>query len=154
MTFVLLDVRERPDFNEIDKWLETVPALTSQDTERTENLLTVLTDPSLADVRRQFYNIANMPLQNVCTVGKFFGGIWMDHLGCLDGHKYLCLDQLYGDIKSGNCLIYSYGINNEWSFEEGMAKLGCTIRSFDPTIDGSTKPNTDLVNFQIFKKFI
>ncbi len=137
----------------MDKWLRTVPALVTQDATRTDNLYKVQVNASLKDIREQFYSIANMPLQNVCTVGKFFGGFWIDHLGCLDGHKYVCMDQLYVDIKSGNCLIYSFGINNEWSFEEGMAKLGCTIRSFDPTIDGSTKPDTDLVNFSKQKSY-
>ena len=147
IVIIILDVPGRPDFNEIDKWLETVPALIAQDAKRTERLLTVPANPSLGEIRGQFYSIANMPLQNVCTVGKYFGGFWLDSHGCLDGHKYVCMDQLYGDIKSGHCLIYSYGINNDWSFEEGMAKLGCTIRTFDPTIDGSTKPQTDLVIF-------
>lgn len=147
-------MRGHPDFNKIRQWLETVPALTAQDADRTKKFLTPLDNPSLVEIRRQFYSIVNMPLQNVCTVGKFFGGIWMDNHGCLDGHKYVCMDKFYGDIISGNCLIYSFGINDEWSFEEGMAQLGCTIRTFDPTIDGSTKPNTDLVIFGKSFKFL
>jgi len=86
-----------------------------------------------------------MPLQTVCTVGKFFGGHWMSDCGGFDGNKYVCLDDLYNDIQNGKCLIYSFGIFADWTFEEAMANLGCTIRAFDPTTDESTKPKNDLV---------
>ena len=86
-----------------------------------------------------------MPLQSVCNVGKFFGGQWLDGCGGMDGHKFVCLDKLYADVQSGNCLIYSFGIADDWTFEEAMAELGCTIRAFDPTIDGSTKPDYNQV---------
>ena len=49
-------------------------------------------------------------------------------------------------MKNGNCLIYSFGIAGDWTFEEAMAELGCTIRAFDPTIDGKQKPASDLVS--------
>ncbi len=101
---------------------------------------------TLAEARDRFYNIMNMPLQSVCTVGKFFGGKWLAHCGAFDGNKYVCLDYFYGDVKSGNCLIYSFGVAGDWTFEEAMAGLGCTVRAFDPTIDGKQKPQNDLVN--------
>lgn len=88
-----------------------------------------------------------MPLQSVCTVGKFFGGVWLGGCGAIDGNKYVCLDKLHKDVLNNQCLIYSFGIANDWSFEEAMAQLGCTVRAFDPTIDGSAKPKTDLVRF-------
>jgi hypothetical protein len=28
---------------------------------------------------------------------------------------------------------------NLWTFQESMAELGCTIRTFDPTIEADTK---------------
>jgi hypothetical protein len=34
----------------------------------------------------------------------------------------------------------------DWTFEEAMAELGCTIRAFDPTIEADTKPKSDLVS--------
>ena len=86
-----------------------------------------------------------MPLQSVCTVGKFFGGGWMGGCGALDGNKYVCLDQFYEDVLTGNCLIYSFGIAGDWTFEEAMADIGCIIRAFDPTIDGDSKPASNLV---------
>jgi len=69
-------------------------------------------------------------------------------MGCLDGHKYVCLDDFFEDVMNQKCLIYSFGINNEWSFENNMIDIGCTIRSFDPTIDGSSKPKNELISFR------
>jgi hypothetical protein len=59
--------------------------------------------------------------------------------------RYVCLDKLYTDIMSRNCLIYSFGIAGDWTFEEAMAGLGCVVRAFDPTIDGSGKPRSEKV---------
>jgi hypothetical protein len=92
-----------------------------------------------------------MPLQSFCTVGKLFGGQWMGGCGAVDGNKFVCLDKLYGDVMSGRCLIYSFGIAGDWTFEESMAQLGCTVRAFDPTINGEGKPASDLVSTHFYK---
>ena len=46
----------------------------------------------------------------------------------------LCLDTLYDDEKTGGCLVYSFGIADEWGFDLNMARLGCEVHMFDPTI--------------------
>ena len=46
-----------------------------------------------------------------------------------DGLKYICMDKLYADIKAGKCLSYSFGIGDNWSFEESMIALGCKVVS-------------------------
>ena len=46
----------------------------------------------------------------------------------MDGVKKLCMDQLYKDVKSKSCLIYSFGLSDDWSFEENMALLGCKVK--------------------------
>ncbi len=127
--------------------------MTTEDTSRTNRLLKQ-NPTTLAEARDRFYSIMNMPLQSVCTVGKFFGGNWLSHCGAFDGNKYVCLDDFYGNVKDGNCLIYSFGVAGDWTFEEAMAGLGCTVRAFDPTIDGKQKPQNDLViNFLIILDF-
>ena len=47
--------------------------------------------------------------------------------GATDGEKFICLDNLIHDIKKEECLVYSFGIANDWTFEESMASLGCTV---------------------------
>ena len=76
-------------------------------------------------IRDTFYQLMNFPLRSVCLVGKFFGGQWISGYGCIDGHKYVCLDNFYPDVKSGRCLVYSYGISDDWTFEEAAASMGC-----------------------------
>ena len=43
----------------------------------------------------------------------------------IDGSKCICLDELYKDIISKRCIIYSFGLSNDWTFEEIMANFGC-----------------------------
>jgi len=129
----------------VNEWSKIIPALIAQDKRRVDHLMNKIDNGTIELIQDQFYSVANMPLQSVCTVGKFFGGFWMGGYGCIDGNKYVCLDKLYGDAISGKCLIYSFGISGDWSFEETMADLGCTIRTFDPTIDGKAKPKTEKV---------
>lgn len=129
-------------------WSRSIPALVSEDKKRAEKLLKA--DPQgLLELKDKFYSFISMPLQSVCTVGKFFGGNWLGYCGAVDGNKYVCLDKLYYDVMKNTCLIYSFGIANDWTFEEAMSQLGCTVRAFDPTVDGSGKPKTDLVRVQI-----
>jgi hypothetical protein len=53
-----------------------------------------------------------------------------------EGQKHVCLDAHFLEkASSGNCLVYSFGLSDDWDFEEFMAELGCTVRAFDPTVD-------------------
>ena len=45
----------------------------------------------------------------------------------VDGDKSICLDTLFKDIKNETCLIYSFGLSDDWTFEESMAILGCKV---------------------------
>ena len=57
------------------------------------------------------------------------------HCGHWDGHWFVCLDNIYEDVKRGMCLVYSYGIADNLLFEEEMASLGCVVHAYDPTVD-------------------
>ena len=51
---------------------------------------------------------------------------------CVDGVKFVCMDKILDDIKAGKCLVYSFGLSMDWSFERAMAAIGCTVKAFDP----------------------
>ncbi|XP_065583351.1 uncharacterized protein LOC136042325 isoform X3 [Artemia franciscana] len=73
-----------------------------------------------------------------CRDIKFFGGhIWrssLKHRVVMDGHKALCFDKNVRPLP-GNCLIYSFGINSDWSYDADLAEYGCEVHSFDPSIE-------------------
>ena len=50
-----------------------------------------------------------------------------------DGGWNVCHDRKYRPKPP--CLIYSFGINNDWSFDEQVSKTyGCNVYAFDPSI--------------------
>ncbi|XP_070571972.1 probable methyltransferase-like protein 24 [Ptychodera flava] len=55
----------------------------------------------------------------------------MGHDPPADGGWDVCLDV---GVTSKKCIIYSFGISDDWSFDEDAVKYGCDVYSFDPTI--------------------
>lgn len=49
-----------------------------------------------------------------------------------DGAYAGCLEEGWWPKKGEPCLGYSFGIDYEWSWDEGMEALGCQVHSFDP----------------------
>ena len=141
------------------EWSNSLPSIVAEDERRVATLNKIIEIENLTNVedvtnvtniealQDRYYSLVSLPLQSFCTVGKFFGGYWFSVGGCQDGNKFVCLDKLFSQIQSGKCLIYSFGISGDWSFEEALANLGCVIRTFDPTIDGNAKPKTEKVFF-------
>nr|XP_027234006.1 uncharacterized protein LOC113825383 [Penaeus vannamei] len=60
----------------------------------------------------------------------------------------VCLDARF-DIRAGECVVLSFGINNEWSFEDDAERLGCKVYAFDPTMGMEDHHRTP--NIQFFK---
>lgn len=88
----------------------------------------------------RFYQIVSQPLQTHCTFSKKIGGEWLRSCGFFDGDKFVCMDKMYDDMKTPDkCLVYSFGIADDWSFEDTMAGMGCRVRAFDPTIEAPEK---------------
>ncbi|TRY79360.1 hypothetical protein TCAL_07071 [Tigriopus californicus] len=66
------------------------------------------------------------PVQMGCKTLKRLGrGVWLGK--CNDGHKYVCLD----DIEPSDCLVYSFGLANQISFEKSIAFMGCKVYGYD-----------------------
>ncbi|TPX48661.1 hypothetical protein SeMB42_g02896 [Synchytrium endobioticum] len=50
--------------------------------------------------------------------------------------------------RRNNCVVYSFGINNDFSFDDEIArKYGCQVHSFDPTMNKASHKRSDKVSF-------
>jgi hypothetical protein len=63
-----------------------------------------------------------------------------------DGQKLVCLDQFIASVYN-NCHVYSFGINNQWTFDEDMAQFGCHVYSFDPSMGANDHNRTSKIHF-------
>ena len=50
---------------------------------------------------------------------KRVGGQWLEKQ--VDGDKFVCFDSI---LSKQSCIVYSFGISNDWSFEDQMDDLG------------------------------
>ena len=48
--------------------------------------------------------------QSECQIFKRISGKWLGGCGFLDGEKLICMDGLYEDVITTNCLVYSFGV--------------------------------------------
>ena len=99
-----------------------------QDYNRTEELTSLTSSESKKkyEIKDLFYQSINKPLQMNCKILKKFGGKWdpVPYCGFFDGEKMICMDFIYEAIQNGSCLIYSFGLGDNWDFEIAMAELG------------------------------
>ena len=62
--------------------------------------------------------------------------------GSGDAFWDICLDNLYDSFESSDnnisCLVYSFGISNDYAFDLTMGRLGCEVHMFDPTVNYET----------------
>ena len=85
-----------------------------------------------------------------CEVTHYFGGsikYWRPT--GIDGQYPVCLDKPVRPItsKEQRCIVYSFGINNEWSFDEAMEKYGCDVFAFDPSINKTNHDHSEHIHF-------
>ena len=85
-----------------------------------------------------------------CHITNDYGGVMGINpklITGMDGHKKMCMDP--GLIpRANNCIIYDFGVGNEWSFDDAVAKLGCQIYAFDPTMDAEDHDHSTSIHFQ------
>jgi len=118
--------------------------LRHEDQKLIDNLLNLdvanLTDDEAMD---QTFRIVAEPLQGVCKHLKTFAGKWMPYKfhHAIDGNKFICLDRI--SLKE-DCLIYSFGSNNEWDFEDVADRMGCTTYVYDHTIDAPARRGSNI----------
>ncbi len=69
-----------------------------------------------------------------CLLSHDFGGVLVKMMPPgIDGQKAVCIDPHVAP-NPADCLVYSFGINDEWSFDEQMEKFGCQVFAFDPSM--------------------
>ena len=104
--------------------------LKKEDSQRTNLLLEEKF--GLPGIKNQFYQVVNQPLQTCCSVGKFFGGQWLGKCGSFDGNKFVCLDKLYQDVKTGNCLVRVKTRHLCFNFDTQLQQLFLNKTSMKP----------------------
>ena len=125
------------DYNALAKWANELPALIKED-EIKQKQIDSITDFFLMsdkEIRHKFYQYLSQPEQTACTISKKIGGEWLKSCAWYDGAKFVCLDKFKKAIEENKCLIYSFGLADDWSFEETLANMGCVVRAFDPTVN-------------------
>ncbi|CAH1786682.1 unnamed protein product [Owenia fusiformis] len=64
-----------------------------------------------------------------------------------DGGWDICVTPPFG-LSEDNCIVYSFGIGLDWSFDDALAKRKrCEIYSFDPTIGKKRHKRGDYIHF-------
>ncbi|XP_047479158.1 probable methyltransferase-like protein 24 [Penaeus chinensis] len=109
--------------------------------------------PGLQNYDQFFAAVAT--LEAKCNKSKNFGG---PPRGTYDAQKSICVDERF-KISPNNCIVFSFGINNDFSFEDDMADFGCKVYAYDPTMkvnDHQRSPNvwffaTGISNYQGLK---
>ena len=82
-----------------------------------------------------FHGFIQNPHLSFCKEIKRFGGRYLRFCKYFDGQKYVCMDNFIKDIASSECLIYSFGVANDWTFEDIMDELGCKVYAFDGMVN-------------------
>ncbi|XP_046450764.1 uncharacterized protein LOC124198777 [Daphnia pulex] len=75
-----------------------------------------------------------------------FNIVMGDPITAPDGHKAVCLDPSVSP-EFDDCLVYSFGINNQWSFDEAMAQYGCHVFAFDPSMGVGDHDRSPYIHF-------
>jgi len=120
------------EIRDIANWSDLV--LQTQNSRRMQILLdTNLAEMDGQQLKETYYELVPQVQQNSCQILKKIGGAWMKNCGFWDGEKLICMDKLYPSIKNDSCLVYSFGLSDNWDFEIIMARAGCTVHAYDPS---------------------
>ena len=102
-------------------------------------------DEMTAEQMFQYLHFTN---SSACSLTYDFGGIIYGggSMKSIDGQKTMCMNPgVAPDVK--NCLVYSFGINNEWSFDKMAESYGCQVYAFDPSMSMNDSDYTQNIHF-------
>ena len=91
---------------------------------------------------QQLFDFFTWSNSTSCRLSHDFGG----KIGLLgiDGQKAVCMDPQVRP-KPGDCIVYSFGIKDDWTFEQVMEEYGCRVFAFDPSINRTDEKRTDKI---------
>ena len=92
------------------------------------------TDPAKSNMDT-YHALIMDTFDTVCNFKARVGGIYLSGCHVMDGQKYICMDELMADIQNQSCIVYSFGIGGDWSFEDGIGAFGCKVYAYDPSIN-------------------
>jgi hypothetical protein len=81
-----------------------------------------------------------------CRLSHDFGGQMLKNPSGKDGQKAVCIDPQVTP-QPGECLVYSFGIADDWSFDEDMEEYGCQVFAFDPSMNVEPHDHTPGIHF-------
>ena len=118
---------------------------------------------------RQIIDYLKWSNRSACQTVHYFGGHFVPSTAPrgLDGQYPICLDsmvrpssaltsslelkdiEMMKNKKRGNkgCIVYSFGINGEWSFDEAVSEYGCRVFSFDPSMNETDHDHSQFIHF-------
>lgn len=79
-----------------------------------------------------------------CRLVHDFGGYVKAKMGVVS-QKAVCMDPQVRPF-SADCIVYSFGIADEWTFEDDIAAYGCRVFSFDPSMNGSDYDRSETIH--------
>ncbi|XP_070000113.1 uncharacterized protein [Penaeus vannamei] len=82
-----------------------------------------------------------------CEMPVMVGGTARTKEPYIWNEKWMCLDARF-NILPGKCLVYSFGISTDWSFDDDMDKrFNCKVNCFDHTIRKKDHNRSSNINF-------
>jgi hypothetical protein len=149
VVFVIFISDSRIAFNHYMRNMKFHAWTTSADCESSSDWDTVLNSKTLTGEQIMNYFSWTGNRQS-CRLVQDFGGTMYKNPSGWDGQKSVCIDPQVAP-QPGECLVYSFGINNEWSFDEQMSAYGCQVYAFDPSMSGKDQYEHNPGNVHFYK---
>lgn len=100
---------------------------------------------SMDDMMKYFYETNSSSCKQAVDFGFALSESWISGMAP-DGFKAVCMDPGVRPTYN-NCLVYSFGIRDEWSFDEDMQKFGCQVFAFDPSMKANDHQRSERIWF-------
>jgi len=146
--FLFKDNSKKTVFNDkLDNFMRKIHDVESDKLQSIRNV--DLTNISNDEAKLKFFQLLAFPQQSFCKILKRLGGAWIFHRDFnrqqVDGDKFICLDDI---LVQDRCIVYSFGVNNEWSFEDMMDVIGCEVYAYDHTVHAPSRRGKNIHFFK------